>query len=66
MSTFIIVPGAWDTPATMEPMLEHVAGMDPAVQHGAREYLERTQRPQGIAALRERWRGELRTPANSR
>lgn len=39
----------------------YVAGMDPSVQDGARAYLERTQRPQGIAALREKWRGELRT-----
>ena len=39
----------------------YVAGMDPSVQDDAREYLERTQRPQGIAALREKWRGELRT-----
>ena len=22
MSTFVIVPGAWDTPATMEPVIE--------------------------------------------
>ena len=39
----------------------YVAGMDPSVQNAARTYLERTQRPQGIAALREKWRGELRT-----
>ena len=39
----------------------YVAGMDPSVQDGARVYLERTQRPQGIAVLREKWRGELRT-----
>lgn len=39
----------------------YVAGMDPSVQDDARVYLERTQRPQGIAALREKWRGELRT-----
>lgn len=26
-----------------------------------RTYLERTQRPQGIAALREKWRGDLPT-----
>jgi pimeloyl-ACP methyl ester carboxylesterase len=38
----------------------YVAGMDPSVQDAARTYLERTQRPQGIAALREKWRGELR------
>jgi pimeloyl-ACP methyl ester carboxylesterase len=35
--------------------------MDPSVQDEARVYLERTQRPQGIAALREKWRGDLRT-----
>lgn len=39
----------------------YVAGMDPSVQDEARVYLERTQRPQGIAALREKWRGDLRT-----
>jgi hypothetical protein len=22
MSTFVIVPGAWDTPATLEPLIE--------------------------------------------
>lgn len=39
----------------------YVAGLEPSVQDGARVYLKRTQRPQGIAALREKWRGELRT-----
>lgn len=39
----------------------YVAGMDPSVRDDARVYLERTQRPQGIAALREKWRGQLRT-----
>lgn len=39
----------------------YVAGMDPSEQDDAREYLERTQRPQGIAVLREKWRGDLRT-----
>ncbi len=38
----------------------YVSGMDPALQDAARLNLERTQRPQGIAALREKWRGELR------
>ncbi|HEX5614245.1 MAG TPA: alpha/beta hydrolase [Acidimicrobiia bacterium] len=39
----------------------YVAGMDPAEQDGAREYLERTQRAQGIAVLREKWSGDPRT-----
>lgn len=39
----------------------YVAGMEPGVQEEARLNLARTQRPQGIAALRETWRGELRT-----
>ena len=39
----------------------YVAEMDPAERDGARAYLERTQRPQGIAVLREKWRGELRS-----
>jgi pimeloyl-ACP methyl ester carboxylesterase len=39
----------------------YVAALDPSVQEEARVNLERTQRPQGIAALREKWRGEPRT-----
>ena len=131
MSMFVIVPGAWDTPATLEPLVEplgsaghavitvdlplvylaawiprpgasvldlfvgsdpfadgdeaagiaafgglivsagpglcglnidgYVAPLDPSVREAARSYLQRTQRPQGIAALRQKWRGELRT-----
>jgi pimeloyl-ACP methyl ester carboxylesterase len=37
----------------------YVAAADPAEQDAVRAYLERTQRPQGIAVLRERWQGEL-------
>jgi pimeloyl-ACP methyl ester carboxylesterase len=37
----------------------YVAGMEPSVQDAARKELVRTQRPQGIAALREKWRGGL-------
>ena len=39
----------------------YVAAADPSEQDAIRSYLERTQRPQGIAALREKWRGELPT-----
>lgn len=39
----------------------YVAPLDPLERAAARSYLERTQRPQGIAALRQQWRGELRT-----
>jgi pimeloyl-ACP methyl ester carboxylesterase len=37
----------------------YVAGMEPSVQDAARRELARTQRPQGIAVLREKWHGEL-------
>jgi pimeloyl-ACP methyl ester carboxylesterase len=37
----------------------YVAAADPSEQDAIRSYLERTQRPQGIAVLREKWRGEL-------
>ncbi|MDH4113384.1 MAG: alpha/beta hydrolase [Actinomycetota bacterium] len=36
----------------------YVAAADPSEQDAIRSYLERTQRPQGIAVLREKWRGE--------
>jgi pimeloyl-ACP methyl ester carboxylesterase len=36
-----------------------VAAVDPSEQDAMRSYLERTQRPQGIAALRQKWNGEL-------
>jgi pimeloyl-ACP methyl ester carboxylesterase len=39
----------------------YVAAADPSEQDAIRSYLERTQRSQGIAALREKWRGGLRT-----
>ena len=39
----------------------YVAAADPVERDAVRTYLERTQRPQGIAALREKWRGELPT-----
>jgi pimeloyl-ACP methyl ester carboxylesterase len=37
----------------------YVAGMEPSAQDAARRELARTQRPQGIAVLREKWRGDL-------
>ena len=42
----------------------YVAAAEPSEQDSIRAYLERTQRPQGIAALREKWRGDL--PASRR
>jgi pimeloyl-ACP methyl ester carboxylesterase len=38
---------------------QYVAAAEPAERDAVRAYLERTQRPQGIAALRQRWHGEL-------
>jgi pimeloyl-ACP methyl ester carboxylesterase len=42
----------------------YVAAADPVERDSVRTYLERTQRPQGITALREKWRGDL--PASHR
>ena len=42
----------------------YVAAADPVERESVRTYLRRTQRPQGIAALREKWRGDL--PASRR
>ena len=42
----------------------YVAAADPVERDSVRTYLERTQRPQGIAVLREKWRGDL--PTSSR
>ncbi len=42
----------------------YIAAADADKQESVRTYLEKTQRPQGIGALRERWRGEL--PASRR
>jgi pimeloyl-ACP methyl ester carboxylesterase len=39
----------------------YVTALDPSEQEAARSYLQRTQRPQGIAVLRQRWQGELRS-----
>ena len=39
----------------------YVAAADPAERDAVRSYLERTQRPQGIAALRQKWHGDLAT-----
>jgi pimeloyl-ACP methyl ester carboxylesterase len=39
----------------------YVGAADPSERDAVRTYLERTQRPQGIAALRQKWRGELPT-----
>jgi pimeloyl-ACP methyl ester carboxylesterase len=38
---------------------QYVAGSEPSERDAVRAYLERTQRPQGIAALRQRWSGDL-------
>jgi pimeloyl-ACP methyl ester carboxylesterase len=43
---------------------QYVAAADPAERAAVRSYLERTQRPQGIAALRQKWEGDL--PASDR
>ena len=40
---------------------QYVAAADPAERDAVRSYLERTQRPQGIAALRQKWHGDLPT-----
>ena len=40
---------------------QYVAAADPAERDAVRAYLERTQRPQGIAALRQKWHGDLPT-----
>ncbi len=42
----------------------YLAAADPTERDSVRTYLERTQRPQGIAVLREKWRGDL--PASRR
>jgi pimeloyl-ACP methyl ester carboxylesterase len=42
----------------------YVAAADPVERDAVRTYLERTQRPQGIAVLREKWRGN--PPASPR
>ena len=39
----------------------YVEAADPAERDAVRAYLERTQRPQGLTALRERWHGDLPT-----
>ena len=39
----------------------YVAGVAASERDAARSYLQRTQRPQGIAALRQKWQGTLRT-----
>ena len=38
---------------------QYVAAADPAERDTVRSYLERTQRPQGIAALRQKWHGDV-------
>ncbi len=42
----------------------YIAAAEPGERDSVRNYLERTQRPQGITVLREKWRGDL--PASSR
>ncbi len=39
----------------------YIAAADPSEQDAIRSYLERTQRPQGIGALRQKWNGDLPT-----
>ena len=39
----------------------YVLAADPSERSSVRAYLERTQRPQGIAVLRQKWQGELPT-----
>jgi pimeloyl-ACP methyl ester carboxylesterase len=39
----------------------YIAAADPSERAAIRTYLERTQRPQGIAVLRQKWRGALPT-----
>ncbi|MEX0985216.1 MAG: alpha/beta fold hydrolase [Actinomycetota bacterium] len=43
----------------------YVSALDPSEQEAARSYLQRTQRPQGIAALRQKWQGGLRTTGST-
>lgn len=43
----------------------YVSALDRSEQEVARSVLERTQRPQGIAALRQKWQGALRTTGTS-
>ena len=43
----------------------YVSALEPSEQATVRSILERTQRPQGIAALRQRWQGALRTTRTS-
>jgi pimeloyl-ACP methyl ester carboxylesterase len=43
----------------------YVSALDPPEQDVARAYLQRTQRPQGIAALRQQWQGGLRTTGST-
>ena len=40
---------------------QYVSAADPSERDAVRAYLERTQRPQGIAVLRQTWRGDLPT-----
>jgi pimeloyl-ACP methyl ester carboxylesterase len=42
---------------------QYVAAAEPAERDAVRSYLERTVRPQGIAALRQKWHGDLPTSA---
>ena len=42
---------------------QYVAAADPTERDEVRSYLERTQRPQGIPALRQKWHGALPTSA---
>jgi hypothetical protein len=43
----------------------YVSALDPPEQDVARAYIQRTQRPQGIAALRQQWQGGLRTTGST-
>lgn len=44
---------------------QYVSAVDPSEQEVIRSFLQRTQRPQGIAVLRQKWQGELRTTGTS-
>lgn len=52
----VVYVAAW-IPRDGTSVLDLFAGGDPFERDAVRTYLEQTQRPQGIAVLREKWRG---------
>lgn len=52
-----LVLGAGPGPCALNVDL-YVAAADPVERDAVRTYLERTQRPQGIDVLRDKWRGD--------